>query len=199
MQKKKVDIIKESEQKVTTGSRSCLEDETLYIGDVASAEKYAPLVTQHSRLCQLELQLVSVTKIGHVLILKFQCNNCHEVIWESSEKCGDDYKVNYKVLASYICGGMTAAQHDEKFCEFSTINIPTKRFRAMVITYLSTIVELLRKTSVASARREEMEASKKQNENGISIMTDARHACRKNSFHSDHIAIGQKTHKIVDV
>ena len=30
-------------------------------------------------------------------------------------------------------------------------------------------------------------------------MTDARHACRKNSFHSGHIAIGQRTHKIVDV
>ena len=30
-------------------------------------------------------------------------------------------------------------------------------------------------------------------------MTDARHACRKNSLHSDHIAIGQKTHKILDV
>ena len=193
-----VDIIKESEQKVTKGNRSCLEDETLYIGDVSSAEKYASLVTRHSRLCQLDLQLVSVTKTGHVLILKFQCNNCHEVTWESSASCGDDYNVNYKVLASYICSGMTAVQY-EKFCDFSTINIPTKRFRAKVITYLSTIVELLRKTSVASARREEMEASKKQNENGISIMTDARHACRKNSFHSDHIAIGQKTHKIVDV
>ena len=30
-------------------------------------------------------------------------------------------------------------------------------------------------------------------------MTDARHAYRKNSFHSDHIAIGQEPHKIVDV
>ena len=67
----KVDIFKESEQKVTTGSRSCLEDKTLYIGDVASAEKYAPLVTQHSRLCHLKLQFVSVTKVRHALILKF--------------------------------------------------------------------------------------------------------------------------------
>lgn len=103
---KNVDIIKESEQKVTHGNR-CLEDETLYIGDVSSVEKYASVVTQHSRLCQLDLQLVSVTKTGHVLILKFRC----KVTWESSASCGDDYNVNYKVLASYICSGMTAAQY----------------------------------------------------------------------------------------
>ena len=30
-------------------------------------------------------------------------------------------------------------------------------------------------------------------------MTDARHACRKSSFHSNHIAIGQNTLKILDV
>ena len=190
--------IKGSEQKMTSGSVSYLEDETLYIGDVLSTEKFASLIAQHSRKCQLDLKLVAVTKIGHVLILKFRCDNFHEVTWESSVSCGDNYKVNYKVLASYICSGMTSVQY-EKFCDFSTINIPTKQFRARGIAYLSTIIELLRKTSIASARREEMEASKKHKEDGISIMTDARHACRKNSFHSDHIAIGQRTHKIVDV
>lgn len=186
------------ENKLPTKSESNFEDDTLYIGDVSSAEKYAALISQHSRQCHLDLILVSATKVGHVLILKFRCEKCHEITWESSSSCGDNYKVNYKVLASYICSGMTAVQY-EKFCEFSTVNIPSKRFRAKGISYLSTIVELLRKTSITSGRREEMEASKKNDEDGISIMTDARHACRKNSFHSDHVAIGQKTHKIVDV
>ena len=183
-------------EKVETGKK--FEDETLYIGDVTSAEKFASVVTDHARQCHSDLQLISATKIGHVLVLKLRCENSHEVTWESSVVCGNNYKVNYKVLAAYICSGMSSIQY-EKFCEFSTINIPTPRFRALVITYLSTIVELLRKSSIASARREELELSKKLQENGISIMTDARHACRKNSFHSDHIAIGQKTHKIVDV
>ena len=165
---------------------------------MTSAEKYASVVTDHARQCHSDLQLISATKIGHVLVLKLRCENSHEVTWESSVVCGNNYKVNYKVLAAYICSGMSSVQY-EKFCEFSTINIPTPRFRALVITYLSTIVELLRKSSIASARREELVLSKKLQENGISIMTDARHACRKNSFHSDHIAIGQKTHKIVDV
>ena len=95
-------------------------------------------------------------------------------------------------MAAYICSGMTATQY-EKICDFSTVNIPSPGFRAKVVTYTSTIVKLLQKTSIATARREEIQKSKGANESGISIMTDARHACRKNSFHSDHIAIGQKT------
>ena len=30
-------------------------------------------------------------------------------------------------------------------------------------------------------------------------MTDARHHCRKNSYHTDHVAIGMQTHKVVDI
>ena len=32
----------------------------------------------------------------------------------------------------------------------------------------------------------------------ITVMSDAIHACRKNSFHTDHIAFGQITHKVLD-
>ena len=32
----------------------------------------------------------------------------------------------------------------------------------------------------------------------IFIMTDARHNCRKDSYHTDHLAIDQLKHKIVD-
>ncbi len=41
--------------------------------------------------------------------------------------------------------------------------------------------------------------SQQRGEDGISIMTDARHSCRKNSFHTDHLARGQLSHKIDDV
>ena len=179
-------------------SSSVFQDESLYIGDVVPTEGLVSVITQHSRLCPMDLQVNDVSKNGHVLILKYRCDNGHEVKWNSSLVCGDNYKVNYKVIAAYICSGMTAVQY-EKFCDFSTANIPTASLRAKAVAYLSTIVNLLRKTSVSTARREEIEQSEKCNENGISIMTDARHACRKNSYHSDHIALGQKTHKIIHV
>ena len=93
------------------------------------------------------------------------------------------------MIAAYICSGMTAVQY-EKFCDFSTANIPTASLRAKAVAYLSTIVNLLRKTSVSTTRREEIEQSEKYNENGISIMTDARHASRKDSYHSDNVGGG---------
>ena len=48
----------------------------------------------------------------------------------------------------------------KRFGDFSTINIPTASFRAKAVTYISIVVELLRKTSISTARREEMEESK---------------------------------------
>ena len=42
-------------------------------------------------------------------------------------------------------------------------------------------------------------SSKLGKERTMFIMTDARHACRKNSYHTDHLALGQITHEVVDV
>lgn len=68
-------------------------------------------------------------------------------------------------------------------------------YARMVITF-SAAVELLKKQSIHAALSEELQKSP---EHGIAIMTDARHACRKNSFHSDVVALGQNNHKIVDI
>ncbi len=32
----------------------------------------------------------------------------------------------------------------------------------------------------------------------VDVMSDARHGCRKNSFHSDIVTLGQRTHKVVN-
>ena len=56
-----------AKQEMPSKNRSGFKDETLYIGDVVSAEEYVSLITQHSRLRQMDLQLVD----GHVIILKY--------------------------------------------------------------------------------------------------------------------------------
>ena len=63
---------------------------------------------------------------------------------------------------------------------------------------LEPTVAQLRKDSINEARTEELIKSKEKGDDGISIMTDARHSCRKNSYHTDHLAVGQLSHKIVD-
>ena len=117
-------------------------DETLYIGDVVSVEELVSVITEYCRLCPLDLQVTNTAKAGHVLMLNYRCENGHEVKLISSSVCGENYKVNYKVIAAYICSGMTAAQY-EKFCEFSNVSIPPAAFRAKAVSYLSTIVNVL--------------------------------------------------------
>lgn len=46
---------------------------------------------------------------------------------------------------------------------------------------------------------EEMALTTEEKDEGISIMTDARHHCRKNSFHTDHVALGHYTHKVLNI
>lgn len=69
-------------------------------------------------------------------------------------------------------------------------------FRKTSVGKFSAICENLRKQSVYGARAEESSLS---TNGAISIMTDARHHCRKNSYHTDHIAIGLRTHKVLDI
>ena len=58
----------------------------------------------------------------------------------------------------------------------------------------SAVIDLVARESIHFALLDEIQNSKDKNEDGISIMTDARHQCRKTSFHASHVAIGQHTH-----
>ena len=53
--------------------------------------------------------------------------------------------------------------------------------------------------SIYYAMLDKIQASKDKGQTGISVMKDARHQSRKNSFHMDHVAIGQYTHKVMNM
>ena len=61
-------------------------------------------------------------------------------------------------------------------------------------------VEHITKKRIKSALQEEQNATENvpTNSKTIDIMSDARHACRKNSYHCDVTALGQRTHKVVN-
>ncbi|VDI37466.1 Hypothetical predicted protein [Mytilus galloprovincialis] len=58
------------------------------------------------------------------------------------------------------------------------------------------VVISLRDKSIDDALKEEKDKNS-YSDNKLDIMTDARHACRKNSFHTDVTALGNLTHKVV--
>ena len=57
-------------------------------------------------------------------------------------------------------------------------------------------VTFLRDKSIDDAVYSERKTNTHTNSD-IHIMTDDRHACRKNSFHTDVTALGNITHKVV--
>ena len=68
--------------------------------------------------------------------------------------------------------------------------------RANFLILMHPTMDLLKRQSICQARAEEVVL---RGSNNITIMTDAHHACRKKSQHTDHVSIGMKTHKVLDI
>jgi hypothetical protein len=64
---------------------------------------------------------------------------------------------------------------------------------------VATIVNVLKDESIQNARYDEKMASQIDNADGITIMTDARQACRKNLHYTDHVALGHRLHQVIDI
>ena len=90
----------------------------------------------------------------------------------------------------------------EKFAKFLGLGSWNERLMATVSLPLRVTIGAIHDESVLSALHEEVERTGEQvsdNCRGISIMSDARHDCRKNSHHTDVVAMGQRTRKVVNV
>ena len=70
-----------------------------------------------------------------------------------------------------------------------------------ILEPLSATIKVLGEESVTRALFEEVAKTPETTTDTrcVRILTDARHACRKNSFHSDVVAIGQMTRKVINI
>ena len=155
-------------------------------------------VQKHSRRCGCNLVPESFAHKGHVLETKWQCKNGHILQWNSSSELGKNYTINYRIMLAYLCSGITQIQY-ERFSDFAEYGILTEHFRLKSALTCSAVIEVLAEQSISFALSDECHATKDRGEDGISIMTDARHQCRKNSYHTDHVTLGQHTHKVVNL
>ena len=90
---------------------------------------------------------------------------------------------------------MSASQY-ERFCEFLDIGTVTQHFCDSPTITVGNVIGLITRQSVQNALAKEISISGKD---GISIMTDTRPHCRKNSYHTDHVALGAYTHKVINM
>ena len=73
------------------------------------------------------------------------------------------------------------------------IGLHKRDFRKNAVNMYSTVVNTLKEESIKLATEEEESKTNEGTSKGSGIMTDARHACRKNSFRSDVLALGINT------
>lgn len=169
-----------------------------FVGQCSSIAQLIDTISQHSSTCVTPYSVKSWTHSGHVLSVDMECAKKHSLQWSSSSTIDSErkeFEVNHRVMLSYLASGMTPIQY-ERFSDFSRFGLLSDLFRRRNMVTFSAISENLRKQSIFGARAQESSLSP---DGAISIMTDARHHCRRNSYHTDHVAIGLKTHKVVDI
>jgi hypothetical protein len=146
--------------------------------------------TVQQRPCEL-YDFVRNGHVGELLIRDIWSD--HQWTWASSPWLKDNYTLNYKLLHASLCTGLLAVQFD-KLCKFANIGNTTDRFKLRFYPLYSQVCMENASNSMQTHLNSEVHAANGQ---GISIATDARHACRKNSYHSDVIAIGFTTHRVI--
>lgn len=158
---------------------------------ICSKEKLFDLVNLVSNS---PCDIVHYEQIGHVSVITLKEHNTSILHrWSSSSCLKDDFKINFLMVHSFLCAGVRAVQY-ENFCDFANIGMVSEYFRKKMFNVYSRAVDNLKRESISAALDVETNSS---GANGLRITTDARHACRKNSYHTDVVALGYETHRVV--
>ena len=152
-------------------------------------------------LCSCPMRCVKTRYTAFICSFYYQCQSKHTISWSSSDKVGNYHKVNLRSVMACTCSGMLNIQF-KKIAKFLGLGSWNKRLKATVSFPLRDTIGAKHDESILSALYVEVERTGEQvsyNCRGIRIMSVARHVCRKNSHHTDVVAIGQRTRKVVNV
>ncbi|CAN7992142.1 unnamed protein product [Ixodes pacificus] len=174
------------------------EDASLVLCDKAALSGIINAVRDHTRRCPEDLGVVNVTPWGFAARVECKCLK-HTLVFDTSTSVGEIRVFDCFIAVAFVCSGMLGTQF-EKFCNFGAIPYSRRSLKKLA-THVGVAVEILKMNSLAAAQQEEARATEQRDSSltSLSIETDARHACRKNSFHTDVVALRQKHHKVVGI
>lgn len=178
---------------------SCKKEETneqIFMTAKSSLQRLTEVAENHARVCDGKLEMKKITMKGHVAAMNMKCSvtKNHNMLWSSSPYLPDnEYLVNRRVYHGFICSGMLPV-HYARFtngvgCGKLGIQKRSQYFKSMKPTVKAEYAE-----SIDLALGGEVAFS---HEDGIEIMTDARHGWRKNAKDTSVVAIGEKTHNVL--
>ncbi|CAH1238875.1 Hypp5655 [Branchiostoma lanceolatum] len=147
--------------------------------------------------CPEALTLRKVTYIGHVAVVKIQCRRGCIYRWTSSPHVGKPFLVNLRIAHGYLSSGILPNQY-QRICKAAGIGkLSDDKLKKSMILY-SEVVDAMVTASMEKAMDEEIgDGEQEEEESKLSIVTDARHAQRRNSHRSDIMALGQTKHRVL--
>ena len=172
--------------------------DTNFISTVSSLQRSVELAEHHERNCKYSLKRQKLVYRGHVLIVTFQCSktrNPHIYRWSSSPYLPNDtFLVNHRINHAVICSGMLPV-HYTRFANASGTGVISKTQRKKFSQEYSGSLLSVYDNSLQESLH--LEIGSYEDLDGIDIMTDARHGWRRNAKDSSIVAIGNKSHKVL--
>ena len=174
-------------------------DEKIFLATESSLQNLIDTCEQHNAYCKDRLKVNKMVYRGHVATASVECENQtskHKLKWSSSPHLPNkQYLVNHRVQHGYACSGMLPS-HYERFVKGAGMGYITCRKRKQFKQTHTDCIKDVYKDSIEEALHEEIGSYEELD--GINIMTDARHGWRKNAKDSSIVAIGEKTHKVLN-
>lgn len=171
-------------------------DENLVTTTVSAMENLLKIAGSHGSLCEKPMNLKLVKQHGCSSEFQVICSFCSFTsAWVSSPILPDGRDlINLRITHAYLSSGLLPSQL-QRFLEASGLDtLPYTHNSANVNEYAG-CVEEERKMSCASALQKEIQITRN---NGIDIITDARHSTRRNSKYTDVVCIGYDSHKVIE-
>ena len=150
---------------------------TMFVTETKQVIQLVDFIQEHSKLCPHQLQFDKEQRDGHAGILTFKCCIGHRYTFQSSSKEGSYYTANLRLMLGIVCSGLLPVQFG-KICDFGNLGKILEEKKTVMMSTLTPVISQLAKESITDAITEEKMKSA-DNDNGISIMNDARHNCRK--------------------
>ncbi|CAG2202776.1 unnamed protein product [Mytilus edulis] len=179
-------------------TRSQDVDQGLFVTAEKSLDTYGELFEAHTSICNGKLKVLKRTMKGHVASVRLMCTKekSHSYLWSSSSYLpNDEFLVNHRICHAFYSSGLLPV-HYTRFVNGAGIGCITKERRSKFFRKYKEHAENESVQSVDNAINDEI--SSYDDLDGINIMTDARHGWRKNAKDTTVVALGEKTHKVMD-
>ncbi|CAH1800301.1 unnamed protein product, partial [Owenia fusiformis] len=159
----------------------------MFLTTKSSIQKFVDSVSAHNVFCNMALLWNDHSLHDHAALVNMKCEADHHIRWKSSPTLPNGHSlVNFPMFHGYITSGMLTSQYDHLHttADFGHIS------KEFTDAYAQKVKSCMTDSCQASIVEESTHLEPEKLDEGISIMTDARHGWRKNANDCDVVCIG---------